>query len=107
MELKLDGRTALVTGASSGLGERFATVLAAAGAQVVVAARRLDRLNTLAQRIVDAGGRATPVAMDVTDVASIEAALEQAESRCGPIDILVNNSGVSVAKRVGDYSEAD
>jgi NAD(P)-dependent dehydrogenase (short-subunit alcohol dehydrogenase family) len=107
MELRLDGRTALVTGASSGLGERFATVLAAAGAQVVVSARRLDRLTMLAERITEAGGRAVPVAMDVANVPSIEAAVERAETLCGPIHILVNNSGVSVAKRIGDYSEAD
>jgi len=107
MELRLDGKAALVTGASSGLGARFARVLAAAGARVAVAARRTERLEALAREIAGAGGRAHPVAMDVTDVASVRAGVAAAEAALGPIDILVNNSGVSVTKRIGDVEETD
>jgi hypothetical protein len=107
MELRLDGKSALVTGASSGLGWRFATVLAAAGARVAVAARRTDRLATLKAEIERAGGRAHAVALDVTDVASVRAGVAAAEAALGPLDILVNNSGVSVTQRAGDVDEAD
>jgi NAD(P)-dependent dehydrogenase (short-subunit alcohol dehydrogenase family) len=107
MELRLDGKSALVTGASSGLGWRFATVLAAAGARVAVAARRTDRLATLKAEIERAGGRAHAVALDVTDVASVRAGVAAAEAALGPLDILVNNSGVSVTKRAGELEEAD
>jgi NAD(P)-dependent dehydrogenase (short-subunit alcohol dehydrogenase family) len=107
MELRLDGKTALVTGASSGLGARFANALAEAGAHVALAARRTDRLEVLAGEIVRAGGRAHAIAMDVTDVAAVRAGVAAAESALGPLDILVNNSGVSVTKRAGDVEEAD
>ncbi len=90
----LVGQTALVTGASSGLGHHFATVLAAAGAKVAVAARRTDRLDALARGIQAHGGAATAVALDVTDRASITAAFNAAESALGPISILVNNAGI-------------
>ncbi len=104
---RLDGKTALVTGASSGLGRRFATVLAAAGARVAIAARRTDRLADLEREIKAAGGTAFAVAMDVTDVKSIVDGVSAAETALGPIDILVNNSGVAVDKRLGRFSEAD
>ncbi len=107
MEIRLDGKTALVTGASSGLGARFATVLAGAGARVALAARRTDRLAALAREIGAAGGAAHAVAMDVTDVASVRGAVADAERALGPIDILVNNSGVSVTKRLADVEPAD
>jgi NAD(P)-dependent dehydrogenase (short-subunit alcohol dehydrogenase family) len=107
MELRLDGKNALVTGASSGLGWRFATALAAAGARVAVAARRADRLETLKAEIERAGGRAHAVTLDVTDVASVRAGVAAAVAALGPLDILVNNSGVSVTKRAGDVEEAD
>jgi NAD(P)-dependent dehydrogenase (short-subunit alcohol dehydrogenase family) len=90
----LEGRTALVTGASSGLGRHFAHVLARAGAMVVVAARRVDRLEALAAEICAGGGTAFPVALDVTDAASVPHAFDAAEAAAGPIDILVNNAGV-------------
>ena len=105
--IRLDGKTALVTGASSGLGHRFATVLARAGARVALAARRTDRLARLAEEIAAFDGRAMPVRMDVGDLASIQAGVEAAETELGPIDILVNNSGVSVTKKVVDVAEAD
>ena len=107
MEIRLDGKTALVTGASSGLGARFATVLAGAGARVALAARRTDRLAALAREIGAAGGAAHAVAMDVTDVASVRGAVADAERALGPIDILVNNSGVSVTKPLADVEPAD
>lgn len=91
----LAGRTALVTGASSGLGEHFATVLAAAGAAVVVAARRKDRLEALKARIEAAGGTAHAVAMDVTDRSDVERAFAEGEAALGPLSICVNNAGIT------------
>ena len=107
MELRLDGKVVLVTGASSGLGERFATVLAASGAKVALGARRLDRLAHLEASIKQQGGTAYSVALDVTQIASIDLAIDRIERDFGPIDVLVNNSGVSVTKKLGDYTEAD
>ncbi len=91
----LAGRTALVTGASSGLGEHFATVLASAGAKVVVAARRTDRLAALKERITAAGGIAHAVAMDVTNRADVERAFADGEAALGPVSICINNAGVT------------
>ena len=107
MTQSLVGKVALVTGASSGLGRRFATVLAAEGAKVALAARRTDRLATLRDEIVQTGGTAEAFALDVTDVKGIEACLAEAEARLGPVDILVNNSGVSAQSKILDTSEAD
>jgi len=101
------GRTALVTGASSGLGARFARVLAQAGARVVLASRRVDRLKELRAEIEGEGGSAHVVVMDVNDVASIRAAVAHAETEAGALDILVNNSGVSTTQRLVDVTEAD
>ncbi len=93
--LSLSGRTALVTGASSGLGRHFATVLAKAGARVVIAARRTDRLEELKGEIEGAGGSAATVALDVTEPASVKAAFAEAEAALGPITVLVNNAGIA------------
>ncbi|UAW98449.1 glucose 1-dehydrogenase [Halopseudomonas nanhaiensis] len=90
----LAGKTALVTGASSGLGEHFALILSQAGARVVLAARRIERLEALVQRIEGAGGQALAVSMDVTDSDSIDAGFASAEAAFGSIDILVNNAGI-------------
>ena len=95
----LTGRVALVTGASSGLGERFARVLAACGAKVAVTARRKDRLDALVAQITAAGGVAVAVALDMRDEARIEAAAAEAEAALGPIDILVNNAGINHGRR--------
>lgn len=103
----LTGRTALVTGASSGLGRRFATTLAGAGAKVALAARRINRLSDLAGEIRAKGGKSAAVAMDVTDLASIATAVAAAEAELGALDILVNNSGVSVQRRVVDVTQED
>lgn len=105
--LKLQGKTALVTGASSGLGQRFALVLARAGARVALAARRSEKLAKLAEEISAFDGRAIPIRLDVTDPASVRTAVEEAETELGPIDILINNSGVSVQKRLSDITPAD
>src|SRR5262249_7850996 len=90
----LAGKTALVTGASSGLGEHFARVLAAAGAKVVLAARRLDRLQRLEEEIRAGGGAAWAVVIDVTNRASVVRAFDAAEAAAGPVTVLVNNAGV-------------
>ena len=91
----LAGKTALVTGASSGLGEHFARVLAAAGATVVLGARRVERLQRLEAEIRAGGGRAWAVPLDVTDRASVVRAFDAAEAVAGPVTVLVNNAGAS------------
>jgi NAD(P)-dependent dehydrogenase (short-subunit alcohol dehydrogenase family) len=100
----LSGRTAFVTGTTSGLGRHFAKVLAAAGAGVAISGRRADRLEALAAEILNAGGRCTMVALDVTDDAGIGPAFDTAENSLGPIDILVNNAGMNVPGAVLDRS---
>jgi NAD(P)-dependent dehydrogenase (short-subunit alcohol dehydrogenase family) len=105
--LDLSGRVALVTGASGGLGARFAKTLSRAGAAVVLASRRLDKLKALRAQIEAEGGDAHVVALDVTDPASIKSAVAHAETEVGPIDILVNNSGVGATGRLEDVSEAE
>jgi NAD(P)-dependent dehydrogenase (short-subunit alcohol dehydrogenase family) len=106
-EIDLAGRVALVTGASSGLGEQFAKTLARAGAGVVLAARRVERLKTLRAEIESLGGDAHVVALDVTDTDSIAAAVAHAETEMGAIDILVNNSGVGATQRLVDVTPED
>lgn len=92
--LSLVGQTALVTGASSGLGAHFARVLAGAGAGVVLTARRLDRLQQLEGDIGAAGGKAWAMELDVTDQGSVVRAFDSAEAAAGPVTILINNAGV-------------
>jgi NAD(P)-dependent dehydrogenase (short-subunit alcohol dehydrogenase family) len=105
--LDLSGRVAFITGASSGLGAQFAKTLAAAGAAVVLASRRVEMLKALRAEIEAEGGDAHVVALDVTNVGSIEPALNFAEREVGPIDILINNSGVSNTQRLQDVREED
>ena len=107
IEVNFEGKIALVTGASSGLGARFAKVLAEAGAQVVLASRRVERLKELRAEIEAGGGAAHVVALDVTDYGSIKSAIAHAETEAGPIDILVNNSGVSTTQRLVDVTPED
>ena len=103
----LDGKCALITGASGSLGRHFAHVLATAGARVVLAARRLDRLETLAGEITAAGGEAMALALDVTDGAAIGPAFAAAEKGLGPVNLLVNNAGIAVTKPFLEQDEAD
>jgi NAD(P)-dependent dehydrogenase (short-subunit alcohol dehydrogenase family) len=99
---KLTGRRALVTGASSGLGAHFARVMAREGAAVTIGARRVDRLEDLAGRIAGEGGMAEPVALDVTDPASVAAAFDLAA-----FDIVINNAGVTVDGPALETTQAD
>ncbi len=94
MSMDLNGRVALVTGASSGFGEAVALGLAKAGAKVALAARREDRLRDLAQRIEAAGGQAKVIVADFTDEAQAQRAVHETEAAFGRLDILINNAGV-------------
>jgi NAD(P)-dependent dehydrogenase (short-subunit alcohol dehydrogenase family) len=107
IEVNFEGKVALITGASSGLGARFAKVLAMAGAQVVLASRRTERLKELRAEIEADGGAAHVVRLDVTDYASIKSAIAHAETEAGPIDILINNSGVSTTQKLLEVSPED
>lgn len=100
---RLDGQLALVTGASSGLGRHFALTLARQGADVVLAARRIDHCRALAEDIRDLGRRALVVELDVTDPLSVEAAVDAA----GQVSILCNNAGIAVTRPFLEQSEAD
>ena len=91
----LTGRTALITGASSGLGVQFAKTLSKAGAKVVLAARRIDRLAELKAELEAAGARALAVEMDVTDEASVQAGYAAAEAAFGPVDTVIANAGMN------------
>ena len=96
---QLNGRTCLITGASSGLGAHFARTLSAAGFRLVLAARRLDRVQALAEELRAAGGGAFPVAMDVSDEKSVASAFDAAESAFGTVDTVIANAGVSAPGR--------
>lgn len=100
----LSGKVALVTGATSGLGRRFAQVLARHGARVAITGRRFDRLEALAAEIAADGGVAAPLALDVTDTAQLLAIIGKAEAALGPVDILVNNAGIPDAQRATKMS---
>jgi NAD(P)-dependent dehydrogenase (short-subunit alcohol dehydrogenase family) len=106
LRVNLKEKVAFVSGASSGLGARFARVLADAGANVVLAARRVSRLKELRAEIEAAGGAAHVTELDVTDLDSVRSAVAEAEALCGPLDILVNNSGVASAQELIEV-EAD
>ncbi len=105
--IDLSGRVAFITGASSGLGAQFARTLARAGAGVVLASRRVEKLKELRARIEGEGGDAHVIELDVTDHMSIKAAVAHAETEMGSIDILVNNSGVSTTQRLQDVTPQD
>ncbi len=103
----ITGQVVLVTGASSGIGQHFAEILAAAGAKVVLAARRTDRLAELARAIEARGGECLPVTCDVTKQDIIAMAIAAAEAQLGPLSILVNNAGVVVSKPLFEHTEED
>lgn len=106
-DFRLDGRQALVTGASSGLGAHFAFTLARAGATVALAARRIDRLYDLVARLRDEGHRALAVPMDVADGATVAAAFDDLAARGHGPDLVVNNAGVAVSRPLLEQTEAD
>lgn len=97
MPFDLTGRVVLVTGASSGLGERFARLAAACGARVVAAARRIDRLQQLREEALRKGHEILPVTLDVTDEASVIAAYDAAEAAFGTVDTVIANAGTNIA----------
>lgn len=103
---RLDGRVVLVTGASSGLGTHFARLLADAGARVAVAARRTDKLQNVVDTIVQAGGQARALALDVTDAASVHACFDALASWGAP-DVVVNNAGVTVTHPLLEQTPED
>jgi NAD(P)-dependent dehydrogenase (short-subunit alcohol dehydrogenase family) len=103
----LTGEVALVTGASSGLGARFAQVLAANGAKVALIARRKDRLDALRERIVAAGGTAMAVEANVLDRAAMLRAFDEVEAAFGPVTVLLNNAGAAQSMRALDMSEEE
>lgn len=103
-DASLEGQVALVTGATSGLGRRFAQTLAAAGASVVACGRRVDRLDEVVAEIEAAGGRAVAVPLDVSDAEAIPAAVDAAEAAFGTVTILVNNAGIPDAQRAHKMS---
>lgn len=103
----LTGQRAIVTGASRGLGRHFALTLARAGAQVALAARGIDRLETAVKAIEGLGGCAVAVQVDVADAKSVRTCVETAENTLGPIDILVNNAGIAVTKPMLEHTEED
>jgi 3-oxoacyl-[acyl-carrier protein] reductase len=103
----LRGRVALVTGASDGLGLRFAEVLAANGAAVALVARRMEKLKEAQAKIENAGGRAIAVEADVLERAQMVRAFDQAEAAFGTVTILINNAGVAHSTRATDLSEEE
>jgi 3-oxoacyl-[acyl-carrier protein] reductase len=103
----LNGRVALVTGASSGLGARFAQVLAANGAAVALVARRKDRLDELQKQLTASGARAVAIEADVTDRAAVTRAFDAAEKALGTITLLVNNAGVAHSTRAVEITEEE
>lgn len=94
MRKKLNGRVALITGASSGIGAATAKIFATAGIRVGIAARRIDRLNQLQEEIAKAGGEALAIEMDVADIASVKSGITKLMEAYGSIDILLNNAGI-------------
>ena len=106
-QFDLEGRTAFITGASSGLGRHFALTLARAGAKVAIGARRIDRLTTLGDEIAALDQRALPLTLDVTQSVSVAEAVEEAETELGAISILINNAGIAATRAFLDQDESE
>lgn len=107
MELRVDDKVALVTGASSGLGRHFALTLAKAGARVAVVARRKDRLNDLVAEIETAGGTGIAFELDVTDRSHFDVVLDLIEKDLGAVEILINNAGIAVEGNTLEMADDD
>ncbi|KJH69487.1 SDR family NAD(P)-dependent oxidoreductase [Aliterella atlantica] len=107
MANKLDGKVALVTGASSGIGEATAIALATEGAKVAVSARRSDRLESLVKRIADSGGQALPIVADVADEKQAQDMVSKTQAEFGRVDILVNNAGVMLLGTIDGANTED
>lgn len=103
----LTDKNAFVTGATSGLGRRFAVVLARAGARVAIIGRRAERLEDVAREIEAFDGRAMPIELDVTDTEACHQAIDAAETELGPISVLINNAGVSIQKMTTEVRPED
>ena len=105
--MTLEGRVALITGASQGIGQAIAVRLAAAGASVALAARNQDKLNEVVQQITSAGGKASAFQLDVADEEQIKSVFKAAIAQLGKIDILVNNAGITRDQLVMRMKRAD
>jgi len=97
---KLEGKVAVVTGASSGIGEATALALGQEGARVALVARRADRLEQVAQRVTQAGGEALQIEADITDYAQVQRMIRTTQERWNRLDILINNAGVMLLGRI-------
>jgi NADP-dependent 3-hydroxy acid dehydrogenase YdfG len=107
MAQRLDGKVAIITGASSGIGEATALALAAEGAKVVLAARRVERLEQLEKQITSGGGQALSISTDVAEEAQVNEMVQQAKEHFGSVDILVNNAGVMLTGPVEGANTSD
>ena len=103
----LKGRVVLITGASTGLGQHFAEVLASAGARVAVAARRADKLAATVEHIRASGGEAVALTLDVTQSSSVKACLDALNAEWGAPDVVINNAGVTVTRSLLEQTEED
>ncbi|MBD2561533.1 MULTISPECIES: SDR family oxidoreductase [Nostoc] len=104
---KLEDKVAIITGASSGIGEATAIALAAEGAKVVIAARRSDRLEAVAKRIESSGGQALPIVTDITDETQANNLIQKANAELGRVDILVNNAGIALTGNIDGGNTSD
>lgn len=107
MSGKLEGKVAIITGASAGIGEATAIALAAEGAKVALVARRGDRLDALAQKITAAGGEALAIVADITNDDHIQTLVDKTKTTWGQIDILVNNAGIALTGEFANGNPAD
>ena len=104
---RLDGRTALITGSSGGIGLALARALGQAGAHVVLNGRRADRLDAAARQLRSESLLVSTSLFDVTDAASVRAAVDALDADLGPIDVLVNNAGIQIRNPLHDFADAD